>query len=188
MLRRRLVLFAMVCLAVMTSVAGFAGNAAARSDPNPNKPVVEIVDVTFPAPTMSAQCGFDVSVNVYGTFTAKVLNNGVLRLQFHYDHTFIGPGGTFSVNHTENIRDMTVVLEDGSMVQTIRATGNLLYHTVVPGYGTIGNNSGNETIQFTSVWNETTEEYELVDVQFFDAGPNNELSDEDFQVLCGLLA
>ena len=188
MLRGRLVFFAMVFLAAMTSVAGFAGNASARSDPNPNQPVVETVDVTFPAPTMSAQCGFDVSVNVYGTFTLQFLNNGAVRAQFRYDHMFIGPGGNFSVNHTENILDTVVVLTDGSMVQTIRATGNLLYHTVVPGYGTIGNNSGNETIQFTSVWNETTEEYELVDVQFFDAGPNNELSDEDFQVLCGLLA
>ena len=187
MLRGRLVLFAMVFLAAMTSIAGFAGNAAARSDPNPNKPVVEIIDLTFKASTLTARCGFDVWVTVYGTATSKFQSNGVLMEHYRYDHTFTGPGGSFTVNHTENVKYTAVVLEDGSMVETIRATRTLLYHNVVPGYGAIANNSGHEAIQFTWVWNGGA--YVLADIQvLFDSGSNNGLSDEDFQVLCGLLA
>jgi hypothetical protein len=56
-------------------------------------------------------------------------------------------------------------------------------------HSAIGNNSGREILQFTWQYDDELGEHVLVDFQvLFDAGPNNELNDADFAVICEELA
>jgi hypothetical protein len=92
-------------------------------------------------------------------------------------------------NHVENVKFTTTISPDGTLVETVTATGTLLYHNVVPGHGAIGNNSGREVFQLTWQYDEELGEYVEVDFQvLFDAGPNDELTDAEFAVICAQLA
>jgi hypothetical protein len=156
---------------------------------NPNKPIVLPVDETFSAPNLTDQCEFGVTARVVGTFTFKALPNGVELQQIRYQHTFSGPGGSVSVNHIENVKFTTTTSADGTIVDSFTITGTLLYHNVLPGHGSIGNNSGREILQFTWQYDEELDTYVEVDLQvLFDAGPNNELDEADFALICAELA
>jgi hypothetical protein len=183
--RSRLLLLAIAIVAFMP-LASFGTVGAAQ---NPNKPIVLPVDVTFPAPTLTRECGFDVTAHVFGTFTVKVKPNGVEHLRIRYDHVFSGPGGSVTAKHTENVKYTATFSPDGTLVEDITATGTLLYHIVLPGHGSLANNSGREVIQITWQYDEDLGEYVEVDFQLLsDSGPNDELSDADWAVLCAELA
>jgi hypothetical protein len=163
--------------------------SAVGAEPNPNKPIVFPVDDTFQAPGATNNCGFDVWVHVVGTFTVTVLPNGVEHWRIRYDHVFSGPGGSLTVNHIENATFSAVTMPDGTLVETVKATGTLLYHTIVPGHGTINNNSGYEILQFTWQYDEELGEYVLVDEQvLFEAGPDTNFDDAFWAVFCAELA
>jgi hypothetical protein len=181
--RLSFVAFAFVLLTMMAS-PGTVGAA-----PGPNKPIVLPVDETFPAPNLTNRCGFDVTAHVFGTFTVKVLPSGVEIDRIRYQHVFSGPGGSVAFNHVENIKFTATTSPDGTLVETVTATGTLLYHSVVPGHGAIGNNSGREIFRITWQYDEELGEYVEVDFQvLFDAGPNDEFNDADFAVVCAELA
>ena len=187
MLRTRWLLLAAAFLVGMTSLTASAGTVGAA--PNPNKPVVFPVDETFPAPNLTNRCGFDVTAHVFGTFTVKLLPNGVEIDRIRYQHVFTGPGGSLTSNHVENVKFTSTTSPDGTLVETVTATGTLLYHIVVPGHGSIVNNSGREVFQVTWQYDEELGEYVEVDFQvLFDSGPNSEADDADYAVMCGELA
>lgn len=155
---------------------------------NPNKPYVEEVDVTFLAPNLTAQCGVDIYANVVGTVTFKDHPDGSTQVRFRYHHIFSGPGGSLTVKRVENANITLTVLPDGTEVENVRTSGALMYHFVIPGYGTIGNNSGHEVYQATWAFDPEADEWILVDEQiFFDAGPNNEISEAEYDLICSLL-
>jgi hypothetical protein len=99
-----------------------------------------------------------------------------------------------TVNRTENIRFSLTILDDGTEVEDLTITGTLMYHMVIPGYGSLANNSGREILQFTWQWDEGEGEGDdgawiLIEEQvFFDTGPNNELSDAEFAIICAQIA
>ena len=187
MSRTRWLLLAMALLVGITPLMASPG--AVGAEPEPNKPIVFPVDDTFPAPNLTNRCGFDVWAHVFGTFTFQVLPGGGEHWRIRYQHVFSGPGGSVTYNHIENVKYTATSSPDGTLVETIMAPGTLLYHSVVPGHGAIGNNSGREILQFTWQYDEELGEYVLVDVQvLFDAGPNDELSDADYAVICAELA
>jgi hypothetical protein len=168
---------------------GLASPGSLGAAPGPNKPIVFPVDETFPAPNLTNRCGFDVIAHVFGTFTISLRPSGVEFDRIRYQHVFSGPGGSLTVKHIENVKVTATTSPDGTLVETVTATGTLLYHNVVPGHGAIGNNSGREILQFTWQYDEELGEYLLVDFQvLFDAGPNNEVTDADFAVICAELA
>ncbi len=179
---------AMALLVVITPLIASPGTAEAA--PEPNKPIVLPVDETFLAPMSTNRCGFDVWVHVFGTFTVKVLPNGVELDRIRYDHVFSGPGGSVSVNHIENVKYTATTSPDGMLVETITATGQLLYHDVVPGHGSFNNNSGREVLQITWQYDEELGEYVEVDFQVvFEAGPDNNFDDGVFWAeFCAVLA
>ena len=174
---------ALLLVAVSALLALPGGALAAR-------PEVISVDETFLAPNLTNRCGFDVWAHVFGTFTFKVLPNGVELDRNRVQYVFSGPGGSLAlINRVENIKYTATTSPDGTLVETITATGTLPFHNVMPGHGSLGNNSGRETIQFTWQYDEELGEYVLVDEQvLFDAGPNDELSDAEFAVICAELA
>lgn len=187
MSRTRLLVIAVIFFVGMTPLLALPGGVGAAQ--NPNKPVVEEVEATFPAPTLTAQCGFDVTAHVYGTLTIKAHPRGADHVQYRYTHTFSGPGGSISVNRVENAKITVTALSDDIEVETFIATGTLMYHLVIPGYGSIANNSGREVFQATWQWDAASEAWLLVDEQIlFDAGPNDEFSDADFAAICAELA
>jgi hypothetical protein len=187
MSRTRWLVLALTVLASIMPVLASPGSVAAA--PGQNKPIVFPVDDTFPAPNLTSRCGFAVTAHVFGTFTLKVLPSGVEHWRIRYQHVFSGPGGSLTVQHIENVTFTMTTLPDGTLVETDTARGTLLYHPVVPGHGAIGNNSGREVVQFTWQYDDDLGEYVLVDVQVqFDAGPNNELDDADYAVICAELA
>ena len=187
MSRTRWLMLALALLIGVTPLLAFSG--AVGAEPNPNKPVVFAVDETFAATNLTNHCGVEVWAHVFGTFTVKVLPSGVEHWRIRYDHVFSGPGGSFSVNHIENVKFSSITSPDGTLVDTVTATGTLLYHPVVPGHGSIGNNSGREIIQITWQYDEELGEYVEVDFQVLkDSGPNDELGDEYFAVVCEILA
>lgn len=187
MLRTRWLLLAVALLVGMTSLTASAGIVGAA--PNPNKPIVFPVDETFPAPNLSNRCGFAVTAHVFGTFTVKVLPNGVEIDRIRYQHVFSGPGGSVTSNHVENVKVTSTTSSDGTLVETVTATGTLLYHIAVPGHGSIVNNSGREIFRVTWRYDEALGGYVEVDFQvLFDSGPNNVADDADYAVICGALA
>lgn len=179
-------LIALAALSVMTPSTVLSGAIAAAKEPN--TPIVEDVDVTFPAPNLTRICGVDVTAHVYGTFTFMVLPNGVELDRIRYQHVFSGPGGSVSFNHVENVQFTTTTSPDGPYVDTLTVTGTLLYHAVVPGEGSLVNNSGREILQFTWQWDDELGDYVLVDEQVVsDVGPNDDFSDADYAVICDQL-
>lgn len=187
MSRTRWLLLAMALFVGMTPLMGSPNTVKAA--PNPNKPIVFLVDDTFPAPNLTRRCGFDVTAHVFGAFMVKVLPSGVEIARIHYQHVFSGPGGSVTYNHVESLKFSTTISADGTKVETVTATGTLLYHAVVPGHGSIGNNSGREVFQITWQYDEELGEFVEVDFQvLFDSGPNNELTDAELAVICGELA
>ena len=176
-------------LATLLATLLMAFPGAVGAEPNPNKPIVLLVDDTFPAPNLTNRCGFDVLAHVVGTFTFQVLPGGGELWRIRYQHEFSGPGGSVTYNHIENVKYTATTSPDGTLVETITATGSIYLHSVVPGHGAIANNSGREILQFTWQYDEELGEYGLVDVQvLFDAGPNNEVTDAEFAVICAELA
>ncbi len=186
MFRTRLLLLAVAIVVGMAPLIASPGTAGAAQ--NPNKPVELSVDETFLAPNLTSRCGFDVWAHVYGTFTIKAHPGGADLLRFRYTHTFSGPGGSVSVKRVENARATLTVSPDGTEVESITATGTLMYHMVLPGHGSIGNNSGREVFQVTWAQDASGNWYEVDYQVFFDSGPNNELSDAEFALICEYLA
>jgi hypothetical protein len=187
MSRTRFLALTVAVLAALTPLLVSPGPSAAA--PNPNKPVVLTVDETFPAPNLTNHCGFAVMAHVTGTFTIKLLRSGVELDRIRYQHTFSGPGGSVTYNHIENVIFTTSLSTDGTHIDTITSTGTLLYNVVIPGRGSLANNSGREIVQIT--WHEDPESGEFVEDDFqvlFDTGPNNELTDMEFAVVCAQLA
>lgn len=166
-----------------------APTGAVGAAPQPNKPTVLPVDETFLAPNLTSRCGFDVWVHVFGTFAFKVLPDGVELDRVRVQYVFSGPGGSQAVNRIENVKYTATTSPDGTLVETITASGALPYHQVVPGHGSIGNNSGREIVRLTWHYDEELGDYVLVDEQVLsDAGPNDELSDADYAVICAELS
>ncbi len=187
MSRIRWLVLAMAVLVGITPVMASPGFVGA--EPNPNQPIVLPVDDTFPAPRLTAACGFAVTAHVFGTVTIVSTPAGVYIEQIRFQHVFSGPGGSVAYNRVESVKITTTTSPDGTLVETITATGTLPYHSVVPGHGSIANNSGREVVQITWQYDEELGEYVPVDFQvLFDAGPNNELTDADFVVICDELA
>lgn len=187
MSRTRWLLLAMAVLVGMTPMLASPGVVEAK--PGSNKPTVLPIDETFQAPNLTNQCGFDVWVHVFGTLTVKVRPSGDEFGRIRDKHVFSGPGGSMTVKHVENYRYTATTSPDGTFVETVTITGKLLYHIVVPGHGAIGSNNGREILQVTWQFDEELGEYVVVDFQvLFDAGPNNELDDADYAVICELLA
>ena len=183
----RWLLLAMASLVGMTPLLASPGTVGAQSDPN--RPIVFPVDETFLAPNLTRQCGFDVMTHLVGTITAKVLPTGVRIEHARLEYVFTGPGGSHTVNRIENLKITTTTSPDGTLVETVTFTGRLGFPQVVPGTGSIGNNSGREVVQITYQYDEDLGEYVEVDFQaLFDAGPNDELTDEDFALICEQLA
>jgi hypothetical protein len=178
-----LVLAALVGMAPLIASPGAVGAA-----PGPNKPIVLPIDEVFPAPNLTNQCGFDVWTHLVGTFTFKVLASGVEIDKIREQYVFSGPGGSFAVKHLENAKYTATASPDGTLVESLTITGQLRFHPVIPGHGSLGNNSGREVLQITWQFDEDLGEYVEVDFQvLFDSGPNDELSAEDYAVLCALL-
>jgi hypothetical protein len=187
MSRVRWFLLALTVFVALAPVLAFPGAAGAA--PGANKPIVLAVDDTFPAPNLTNHCGFDVWAHVSGTFTVKVLRNGIELDRIRYEHVFSGPGGSFAVNHVENVTLTSTTSADGTQIDTIGVRGTLLYHAVVPGHGSVGNNSGREVIQFTWQYDEQIGDFVLIGEQVLaDSGPNDTLNDADYAVICELLA
>lgn len=179
-------LLALTALVAITSlVAAPLAPAAAQ---NPNKPVVEYVDDTFLAPNLTRICGFYVWANVSGTVTYHIKPDGTELAHIRFQHTFTGSGGSVSVNRVENVKYALTILEDGTEIEDLTVAGQLMYHMVLPGHGSIANNSGREVLQLTWQWDEV-HGWNLIDEQvFFDAGPNDGFSEADFAIICALLA
>ncbi|MDQ3044355.1 MAG: hypothetical protein M3R06_04275 [Chloroflexota bacterium] len=185
--RTRWLLLAMALLVGITPLMASPGTVGAV--PGPNKPIVFPVDETFPAPRLTRICGVDVTAHVFGTFTVKMLPSGLEIDRIRYQHVFSGPGGSLTYNHVENVKFTTTTSPDGTLVETFTATGTLLYHSVLPGHGSIANNSGREVFQITWRYDEELDEWVEEDFQvLFDAGPNDELTDAEFAVICEQLA
>ena len=180
-------LLAIALLVGITAVMAAPG--AAGAEPSPNKPIVLPVDDTFQAPMATNRCGFDVWVHVFGTFTFQVLPSGVELDRIRYQHVFSSPGGSVAVTHIENVKYTATTSPDGTLVETITATGRLLYHDVVPGHGSFNNNSGREVVQITWQYDAELGEYVEVDFQvLFQAGPDNNFNDAFWAEFCALLA
>jgi hypothetical protein len=181
--------FLLAMTAVVALTPALASPRAVGAAPGANKPIVLSVDETFPALKLTSHCGFAVTAHVVGTLTVKVLRDGVELDRIRYEHVFSGPGGSFAVTHTENVSLTSTVSPDGTRIDTITARGTLIYHAVVPGQGSVGNNSGREILEFTWRYDEAVGDYVLVDEQVrSDAGPNDELTDADYAVICAELA
>jgi hypothetical protein len=178
-----------LAIAVLIGIAPLmAFPNAVGAEPNPNKPIVFPVDDTFLAPMATNRCGVDIWVHVFGTFTVKVLPNGVEHWRIRYDHVFSGPSGSVSVNHIENVKFTAITMPDGTLVDTVSATGQLLYHDVVPGLGSFNNNSGREVLRITWQYDEELGEYVEVDFQvLFEAGPDNNFDDAFWALFCAQL-
>ncbi len=188
MSRLRCLLLAMAALIGIVPVLASPGSVGA--EPGPYKPIVLPVDETFLAPNLTRHCGVPIEAHVFGTVTAKLLPTGVQTEHVRLEYVFSGPGGSLSnLSLVENVKITTTTSPDGTLVETVTATGKLLHHNVVPGHGALANNSGREIVQFTWQYDEELGEYVLVDFQvLFDAGPINELTDADFAVICEALA
>ena len=183
MSRTRWRLLAIASLVGITSLMASPSIVGAEQDPN--KPIVIPVDETFQAPNLTRRCGFDVWARVFGTITTKVLPTGVQIEHVRLEHVFSGPGGSQTVSQIANARFTTTTSPDGTLVDNVTISGRLMYHQIVPGTGTIDNNSGIEVFQVTYEYDEELGEYVEVDFQdLFDAGPNDELTDEDFALIC----
>lgn len=166
----------LVIAVLVGTVPLMASPVVVGAAPGPNKPIELTVDDTFQAPMLTSHCGFDVWAHVFGTVTFKVLPSGVEIDRIRLLHVFSGPGGSLAVKHVENGKYTATTSPDGTLVESITATG------------TIGNNSGREILQITWQYDDELGEYIEVDVQFlFDSGPNNELSDADYAVICAEL-
>jgi hypothetical protein len=60
---------------------------------------------------------------------------------------------------------------------------------VVPGYGSIANNSGHEVLQITLQWDATVDDYVEVDFQvLLDAGQSDDLTADEWTAVCNYLA
>jgi hypothetical protein len=190
MLRTRWILLAIACLAAITPLVTSSGTVAAAPGPKSNKPTVLYFDDTFEAPNLTRECGFPVTAHFVGTISVSVHPNGVQIERVNFRRNFIGPVNSLTVVDVGVDKITQTVSPDGNMVVlSITTTGSLPYHQVVPGHGSIGNNSGHEILQITLEWDEELGEYVEVDFQvLFDAGPNDELTDEDFAVICDYLA
>ena len=190
MTRTRWLVLALVFLAGLTPLIAAPGSVGAAPGPNANKPTVIYIDDTFLAPNLTLQCGFDVWAHFVGTITTSVRRDGVVIDRVNLRRIFTGPGGSLTVVDVGVDKITETISPDGTtVVITVTASGSLPYHQVVPGHGSVGNNSGHEILQVTLEWNEATGEYVEVDFQvLFDAGPNDELTDADFAVICAELA
>ncbi len=190
MFRTRWLLLALVFFAGLTPLIAAPGSVGAAPGPNPNKPTVIDIDSTFLAPNLTFQCGFDVWAHFVGTIKTKVHRNGVLIERVNLRRIFTGPGDSLTaVDAGVNKVTETISPDGTTVVLTITSNGSLPYHFVVPGHGSVGNNSGHEIIQITLEWDEASGEYVEVDFQvLFDAGPNDELSQADYAVICDYLA
>jgi hypothetical protein len=188
MSRTRWFLLALACLAGITPLVAAPSAVLAAPGPSPNKPVVIPIDDTFVAPNLTAQCGFEVWAHVSGTITVKVLPNGIELDHARLTYDFTGPGGATSTHRVENQKYSATLSPDGTLVESITATGELAYHAIVPGSGSLGNNSGREVVQLTWQYDESVGDYVLVDEQvFFDSGPNDEVTADDYAIICGVL-
>ena len=190
MSRTRWLLLAMVFLAGFTPLMAAPGSVGAAPGSNSKKPTVIYIDDTFLAPNLTFQCGFDVWAHFVGTVTTSVRRDGVLIERVNLRRIFTGPGGSLTAVDTGvNKITETISPDETTVVITITSTGSLPYHIVVPGHGSVSNNSGREVIQITLEWDEATGEYVEVDFQvLFDKGPNDEATDADFAVICDELA
>jgi|GEM_PF-7010888 len=190
MSRTRWILLAIACSLGITPLIASPGSVEAAPGPKSNKPIVVYVDDTFVAPNLTARCEFTVMAHFVGTIRTSVKKSGVQMDQFHIQRNFIGPSGnTLTAMETGPSTFSESISEDGqTIVITITNSGQLPYHMVVPGYGSVANNSGREVIQITLQWDEELDDYMEVDFQVFDPGPNDELSDEDYAAICGYLA
>lgn len=161
---------------------------AVAAQGNPNAPYREEVDVSFAAPNLTRECGFPVTAHVYGTLTIKAHPSRADRVQVRYMHAFGGPGGSVSVNRVENAWITITVLENGTEIEYLTATGQLMYHNVLPGVGSIGNNSGREVFEVTWRYDEETGKWIEVGFEsYHDSGPNNGFSDDEWKLLCSKL-
>jgi hypothetical protein len=183
-------LLAMVFLAGLTPLMAAPGSVGAAPGPNANKPTVIYIDNAFLAPNLTVQCGFDVWAHFVGTITTSVQRKGVLMERVNLRRIFTGPGGSLTVVDVGVDKSTETISPDGTtVVISITTTGSLPYHTVVPGHGSVANNAGHEILQITLEWDEAAGEYVEVDFQvLFDAGPNDELGDADYAVICAQLA
>ena len=190
MSRTRWLLLAMALLIGIAPLMASPGSVGAAPGPNSNKPTVMYIDDTFLAPNLTLQCGFDVWAQFVGTIRTSVQRNGVLLERVNLRRIFTGPGGSLTVVDVGVNKVTETISPDGTtVVITITTTGSLPYHQVVPGHGSVSNNSGHEILQITLEWDEAAGEYVEVDFQvLFDAGPNDELDDADFAVICAELA
>jgi hypothetical protein len=188
MSRTRWLLLAMVCLLGITPLMASPGTAGAA--PGGNKPTVMYVDDTFLAPNLTAHCGFDVWAHLVGTVRSSVQGNGVVIERVNLRWTFTGPGGSLTVVDTGVDKVTETASPDGTtVILEITSNGSLPYHQVVPGSGSVVNNSGHEIVQITLQWDEAAQDFVEVDFQVLsDAGPNDEVTDEDFAVICDYLA
>lgn len=180
----------LLAIAVLLSMAPMVVSpGAAGAAPGPNKPIVVPIDRTFPSPNFTNRCGFDVSAHQFGTFTFKVLPNGIEHDKIRYQYVFSGPGGSLPVKVVENVTYTATISPDGTLVESLTVTGMLRFHPVLPGHGALANNSGREISQITLQYDEELGEYVEVDFQvLFDAGTNDPLSDADYAILCAELA
>ena len=189
MSRTRWRLLALALLVGIVPVLASPGSVGA--EPGPYKPIVLPVDETFLAPNLTRHCGVDVWVHLFGTETVSLRPSGAESYQLRLTYVFSGPGGSQTLKRIENGTITTTTSPDGTLVETITVTGQLPspLHQVVPGHGSLSNNSGREVVQITYQYDEELGEYVETDFQvLFDAGPNDELTDADFAVICEQLA
>jgi len=186
MSRTRWLLLAMVFLAGLTPLMAAPGSVRAAPGPNSNKPTVIYIDDTFLAPNLTSQCGFDVWAHFVGTITTSVRRDGLLIDRVNLRRIFTGPGGSLTVVDVGVNKITETISADGTtVVITVTAAGSLPYHQVVPGHGSVVNNSGREIVQITLEWDEAAGEYVEVDFQVLsDSGPNDELSAADYALIC----
>jgi hypothetical protein len=167
-----------------------SGTVAAAPEAKSNKPTVIYIDDTFEAPNLTRECGFSVTAHFVGTIRVSVQHNGVQIERVNLRRIFTGPVNSLTVIDTGVDKITETVSSDGStVVLEITSNGSLPYHQVVPGSGSVVNNAGHEVIQVTLQRDEATGDYVEVDSQVLvDAGPNDEITDEDFTVICDYLA
>jgi hypothetical protein len=191
MSRTRWFLLALTCLIGITPLIASPGSVGAAPGPKPNKPIVLSIDDLFLAPNLTDNCGFDVWAHFVGTIKTSWRRSGIQVDQYHIERTYTGPSGN-------SLRQMDTgpstisewVSEDGqTIVLSITNSGQIPHHMVVPGYGSIANNSGHEVLQITLQWDATVGGYVEVDFQvLLDAGQSDDLTADEWTAVCNYLA
>jgi hypothetical protein len=173
----------LVALVAVVMVALPVGQAAA-SVPT-GKPTTILVDDTFVAPNLTANCGFEVIAHFHGTIrVTEDPETGAFFVRYAIKRDFIGPGASLSSPDVGLDRLVSQTIDGDILVLVIASSGNLPYQVAIPGYGIVASNTGLQVVEIT-IDMSTGEELDFVFLT--DVGLNIEITPEGFAILCDYL-